>query len=253
MAKTKAKQIQSILVPQPKPQDAYSPYAELVNNYHLKIDFKPFIRLQSAALSEFRKRRKEILMHTAVVFTSRHTVHHFFELCKSINLEMPVDTKYICTTQQIKHYLQKYKTPKQRQMLTCKHNNSDDLGHLVKRHQQEYFLVPCSEANQKRMDNLMESQGCQYTTLSTHRMVANDLSDLMDKHYDIITFFSPVEVKIFVARFPNFDTKQTAIATFGQETARAIHRAGWTPHIQAPTPQAPSIVDALRLYLKSQV
>jgi uroporphyrinogen-III synthase len=76
----------SILVSQPKPDDK-SPYFELVRKYNLKVDFRPFIQIEPVVLKDFRKQKINILEHTAVIFTSRNAVDHFFRICAESKLE----------------------------------------------------------------------------------------------------------------------------------------------------------------------
>ena len=75
-------EVKSILVSQPKPQGQKSPYFALSEKYHLKIDFRPFIQVEPVTLKEFRQQKINILDHTAVIFTSRKAVDHFFDICK---------------------------------------------------------------------------------------------------------------------------------------------------------------------------
>jgi uroporphyrinogen-III synthase len=49
--------------------------------------------------------------------------------------------------------------------------------------------------------------------------------------------------------FPKFKQNGTAIGAFGNNTAKAVEEAGLSLTIQAPSPQAPSMVTALDKYL----
>ena len=102
------KQVKSILVSQPKPSDDKSPYYVLANKYNIKIDFRPFIQVDPINVKDFRKQKVDILKHTAVIFTSRNAVDHFFRLCKELKVEVPADMKYFCISEQTANYLQKY-------------------------------------------------------------------------------------------------------------------------------------------------
>ena len=80
-AKDRLQKVKSILVSQPKPTDDKSPYFTLAEKCKLKIDFRPFIQVEPVSLKEFRQQKIDILNHTAVIFTSRNAVDHFFKLC----------------------------------------------------------------------------------------------------------------------------------------------------------------------------
>ena len=72
--------IKKVLVSQPKPTSEKSPYFDIAEKYGVKIDFRPFIKVESLSAKEFRQQKVSILDHTAVVFTSRHAIDHFFNL-----------------------------------------------------------------------------------------------------------------------------------------------------------------------------
>ncbi|MCK4345687.1 MAG: uroporphyrinogen-III synthase, partial [Bacteroidales bacterium] len=70
--------IKKILVSQPKPQNEKSPYFELAKKHNLKIDFRSFIHIEGIAAKEFRQSRIDISRHSAVIFTSKTAIDHFF-------------------------------------------------------------------------------------------------------------------------------------------------------------------------------
>ena len=78
--KDRLSEVKSILVSQPEPINGNSPYYALIEKYNLKIDFRPFIQIDPISAKEFRKQKVDMLSHTAVIFTSRNAVDHFFNL-----------------------------------------------------------------------------------------------------------------------------------------------------------------------------
>ena len=74
--------VKSILVSQPDPKDDNSPFHRLAKQYDLKVDFKPFIKIDPVSIKEFRKQKINILNHTAIIFTSRNAVDHFFRIAE---------------------------------------------------------------------------------------------------------------------------------------------------------------------------
>ena len=70
--------IKKILVSQPKPSSEKSPYYEIASKYDVELVFRPFIKVEGLSAKEFRQQKISILDHTAVVFTSRHAIDHFF-------------------------------------------------------------------------------------------------------------------------------------------------------------------------------
>ena len=100
--------IKKVLVSQPKPTTEKSPYFDIAEKYGVKIDFRPFIKVESLSAKEFRQQKVSILDHTAVVFTSRHAIDHFFSLCAELRVTIPETMKYFCTSETIALYIQKY-------------------------------------------------------------------------------------------------------------------------------------------------
>ena len=85
-----------ILVSQPKPQTEKSPYFEVAKKYNLDLVFRPFIKVEPMSAKDFRQQKVSVQGHTAVVFTSRHAIDHFFALCKELRVSIPEDMKYFC-------------------------------------------------------------------------------------------------------------------------------------------------------------
>ncbi len=83
-----------------------------------------------------------------------------------------------------------------------------------------------------------------------YRTVSADLSDLKDIKYDILVFFSQLDIKSLFENFPDFEQGPTRIAAFGNSTAQAVEEAGLILDIKAPTPETPSMAMALEAYLK---
>ena len=100
--------IQKILITQPKPESDKSPYFELSKKFHLELDFHPFIRLEGIHARDFRKQKIDIQNYTAVIFTSRNAIDHFFRVCEEMKISVSQDTKYFCITEAVALYLQKF-------------------------------------------------------------------------------------------------------------------------------------------------
>ncbi len=101
--------IKNILVSQPEPVDLEkSPYGELAKSHSLNIDFNKFIKIEGVSSKEFRQTRIQLLDFTAIIFTSRNAVDHFFRLAKDLRVEIPDTMKYFCISESTAFYLQKY-------------------------------------------------------------------------------------------------------------------------------------------------
>ncbi len=247
--KSRLRKVNSILVSQPKPNDENSPYSTLAEKYNIRIDFRPFIHIEPIDIKEFRKQKIDILSYTAVIFTSRNAVDHFFRLCKESKVEMPPDMKYFCISEQTANYLQKYIVIRKRKIFTGS-KTATDLIEILKKHKNEKYIFPCSNIRKEDIPKFLEDNGYVFSEAVIYKTVASDLSDLADVNYDIIAFFSPSGINSLFVNFPEFKQNNTRIAAFGPTTSKAVRDAGLKLDIEAPMPNAPSMTGALEVYIK---
>jgi uroporphyrinogen-III synthase len=248
-ANDRMRKVKSILVTQEAPPDANSPYLKLAEKFDLKIDFRPFIQVEPVPVKEFRKQKIDILSHTAIIFTSRNAVDHFFHISKELKLEMPPEMKYFCISDQTSNYLQKYIVIRKRKIFTGL-KSTQELLEIVKKHKSEKFLFPCSDIRKNDIPDFLKENNFTYTEAIIYHTVAADLSNLKNVYYDILAFFSPSGINSLLINFPEFRQNNTRIAAFGPTTAKAVKDAGLTLDIEAPLPNAPSMTGAIELYIK---
>ncbi len=249
-ATDRMRKVKSILVTQEEPTDVNSPYLKLSERYNVKIDFRPFIQVEAVPVKEFRKQKVDILQHTAVIFTSRHSVDHFFQICLELKLEMPADMKYFCISDQTSNYLQKYIVIRKRKIFTGL-KDTKDLLEIIKKHKNEKFIFPCSDIRKNDIPDFLTDNGFHFTEALMYQTVAANLSDLKNVYYDILAFFSPSGINSLLINFPDFVQNNTRIAAFGPTTAKAVKDANFVLDIEAPLPNAPSMTGALELYIKA--
>ncbi len=248
-ANDRMRKVKSILVTQEAPTDPNSPYLKLAEKYNLKIDFRPFIQVEPVPAKEFRKQKIDILNHTAIIFTSRNAVDHFFIICQELKVEMPADMKYFCISDQTSNYLQKYIVIRKRKIFTGL-KDTKDLLEIVKKHKNEKFLFPCSDIRKNDIPDFLKENGYTFTEAIIYHTVAANLSDLKNVYYDILAFFSPSGINSLFVNFPDFIQNNTRLAAFGPTTSKAVQDAGLILDIEAPLPNAPSMTGALELYIK---
>ena len=169
--------IKTILVTQPAPTDERSPYFALAKKFCLKIDFKPFIKIEAVPGQEFRQERITVLDHSAIVLTSRNAVDHFFRMCKELRLTVPESMKYFCVSESVAYYVQKYIVYRKRKVFIGRLTFSD-LMDVIKKHKGEKFLVPGSDIQKPEIPKLLDKAGVDYTNAVFYRTVASDLSDM---------------------------------------------------------------------------
>jgi len=241
--------VHSILVSQPEPKAENSPYFRLAEKFNLKIDFRPFIEVKAVTAKEFRKQKVDVLAHTAIIFTSRNAIDHFFTLIQEVRIDIPADMKYFCITEQTANYLQKYITVRKRKVFTGK-RTATELLEVIKRHKKETFLFPCSQIRRNDIPDFMKKNKIKFSEVVIYNTVPSDLSDLSDVNYDMIAFFSPSGIKSLFHNFPDFKQNNTRIAAFGPTTAKAVRDHELYLDVEAPQPNAPSMTGAIELYIK---
>lgn len=226
-----------------------SPYFELAEKSNVKIDFRPFIQVESIESKDFRRQKINILDHTAVVFTSRTAIDHFFKICEETRITVPDTMKYFCISEATAFYLQKYIVYRKRKIFHST-GKFGDLVDIMKKHKEEKYLVPISDLQKQEFPDLLNKLKIKYTRAIFYRTVNSDLSDLKEIDYDMLVFFSPSGIDSLFQNFPDFKQNDIVIASFGSATAKAVTEAGLRLDIEAPMPQAPSMTAALELYIK---
>lgn len=251
-AEASAKTINKILITQPKPESDKSPYFELARKHNVHLDFQPFIKLEAIPARDFRKQKIEIANYSAVIFTSRNAIDHFFRMCEEMKVNVSQDTKYFCITEAVALYLQKFILYRKRKVFYGADGSNKSMFDVINKHKSnEKFLYVCSENQQdNEITNWMKNNNCEFVLAFMYRSVSSDVKELLTKNdYDIMCFFTPSGVKSLFENLPKYKQNGTVIGTFGSNTTKAAEEAGLKLEIKAPQPQAPSMVAALDQYL----
>ena len=224
-----------------------SPFYELMTKYKIDVDFKPLIRVVGVSLKEFRSQRIEILDHTAVIFTSRTTVDSFFKVCEDARITIPETMKYICNTEAVALYLQKYIVYRKRK-ISFADGTFNSLVELIVKHKDEKFMLALTEPFKSDLPDTLSKLKLKVSPVVFARTVSADLAELKPLDYDIIALYSPNDVKALTENY-ELD-KLPVVATFGEATLRAAKEAGLKVKASAPSPEAPSMVKALDIYCR---
>ncbi len=245
--------IQRILITQARPESEKSPYFEMARKYNLTLDFQPFIRVEGIPAKEFRKQKVEIPSFSAVIFTSRNAIDHFFRTCDEMKITVSQHTKYFCITEAVALYLQKFILYRKRKVFYGADGTNKSLFDVINKHKDnERFLYPCSESFDSEITGWLKSNNCEYATPVLYKIISNGVKELLTgKEFDLICFFTPGGVRSFVENFPKFKQNGTKIGAFGDNTFKAAAEAGLTLDVKAPQPKMPSMVSALDQYLGS--
>jgi uroporphyrinogen-III synthase len=243
--------IKKILVSQPKPTNDKSPYYAIAEQFGVELVFRPFIKVEGISAKEFRTQKVNILDYTAIVFTSRHAIDHFFTLAKELRANIPEDMKYFCVTETIALYIQKYVQYRKRKVFFGSTGRIDDLLPSMVKHKNEKYLVPMSDVHNDSLTLLLDSKKLNHKECVMYRTVSNDFTpeEVENFDYDMLIFFSPSGIESLTKNFPDFKQGKIAIATFGPATAKAAKDAGLRLDIEAPSEKYPSMTGALQHYL----
>ena len=242
--------IKKILVSQPKPSSEKSPYFDIAERHNVEIVFRPFIKVEGVSAKEFRQQKISLTDFTAIVFTSRHAIDHFFALAKELRFAVPEDMKYFCITEQVALYIQKYIQYRKRKIFYGSTGKFADLIPTMAKHKTERYFVPLSDVHSDEIARMLDEKKLKHTEGVMYRTVPNDFVGDEPFDYDLLVFFSPSGVQSLLHTFPNFEQGKLAIASFGPTTAKAIRDAGLRLDLEAPTPKYPSITGALNAFIE---
>jgi uroporphyrinogen-III synthase len=250
----KEKGVKSILITQPRPESEKSPYYDLARKYNLDLSFHPFIRIEGVPSKEFRKQKIDITSYTAVVFTSRNAIDHFFRICEEMRIAVSQETKYFCITEAVALYLQKFILYRKRKVFYGADGTNKSLFDVVNKHKtNERFLYPCSENLDNEIMGWLRNNNCEFATPILYKTISNDVKEIINNgNFDVICFFTPSGVKSLFENLPKYKQNGTHIGAFGANTFKAVEEAGLKLGIKAPDPQAPSMVSALDKFLAQQ-
>lgn len=245
--------IKKVLISQPRPTTEKSPYFDIAEKYGVEIDFRPFIKVEPINSKEFRQQKISILDHSAVIFTARTAIDHFFQLCEELRVTIPETMKYFCMTEAIAVYLQKYIVYRKRKIFFGQTGKVEDLVAVIAKHAKEKYIIPVSDVHKDDLMSLLEAKKINFTKAVMYRTVSNDFQENETFDYDMLVFFSPSGIASLLKNFPEFKQDNIRIGCFGPTTAKAVKEAGLRLDVEAPSPEAPSMTAALELYLKKEL
>ena len=222
--------IKKILVSQPQPTTEKSPYFDISEKYNVKIDFRPFIKVEPIFAKEFRTQRVSILDFSAIIFNARHGIDHFFRLCEELRITIPETMKYFCVTESVAVYLQRYIHFRKRKVFYGATGKFAELVTIMNKHLDEKYLLVTSDVQNEETMSLLEKTKINPTKAIMYKTVSNDFGPDEEFDYDMLIFFSPMGINSLLKNFPGFVQGDIQIGGFGATTAQAVHDAGlrWT-------------------------
>jgi uroporphyrinogen-III synthase len=241
--------IKSILISQTEPKTDSSPYSEL-EKQNIKVDFSPFVSVEGLTAREVRNQKVDFAKFSAIIMTSKNSVDHFFRIAEEMRFHVPDAMKYLCQSEAVANYLQKYIVYRKRKVHIGEKSFSD-LIPLFKKHKDLKYLFPTADGLNEDFTAILDKSEVEWARIILYKTTSSDLSFLKDFPYDILVFFSPASIQALFDNFPDFKQENTAIATFGKTTTEAAKNAGLTIQVEAPNAESPSMAMALSRYIKS--
>lgn len=244
--------VKKILISQPRPTSEKSPYYDIEKQFGVNFVFRPFFKVEGLSAKEFRQQKISILDHTAIVFTSRNAIDHFFRLAKEMRLTIPDTMKYFCITETVALYIQKYVQYRKRKVFFGETGKIESLVPTMIKHKGEKYLVPLSSVHNDSIATMLDAKKLQHTECVMYRTVSNDFTEEEKAafDYDMLIFSSPTGMKALKKNFPDFEQGDIRIGAFGPATAKEVVAEGFRLDLEAPSKEYPSMTSALQAYLK---
>lgn len=245
----------NILIAQPRPESEKSPYFDLARRFGVELTFHPFIILEPIHAREFRKQKIDITSYTAVIFTSRNAIDHFFRTCEEMKIAVSQDTKYFCISEAVALFLQKFIQYRKRKVFFGADGTNKSLFDVFAKHKDnERFLYVCSENQQdNEIETWLKAHDCTYDLAFMYRSVSNNIREIMDaRDFDMICFFTPSGVRSLLDNYPGFAQNGKLLGAFGNNTIKAIEDAGLKVEVKAPAPNSPSMITALEQFFSKK-
>ena len=240
-----------VLISQQIPSNL-APYEILQEKFGAELDFHPFFLIEPLSAREFRAEHINLPDYTAIVFSSRHAIDAYFKLCEEMRFKVPETMKYFCSTEAVAMYLQKHIVYRKRKIFFGTGTPASIAALVTAKHKGEKFLITTTEgSNTTPITTLFTAAKLDYTVGVLVKPVPQDLHGIDLASYDLAVMCNPADVASLKENFPDFKQGTLKIISFGKAVVRSLEEAGCEIALQAPTPEATSISNAVELYLKS--
>lgn len=238
--------INKILISQPEQAGGNPHYTNLVNKYGVIIDFRPFFRLEPLSLREFRVQRINISDYTAIVFTAKASIDAFFQLCEEQRYKVPESLKYFCIGESIAYYLQKHIVYRKRKIFFGDGTFDSIVKNAVnEKHRDENFLIATADHLRPEWSKMFEQAKLKHSSAVFVKVVNSDLKATDLSKYQLIAFYSALDVASLKANYPEYKQGDTMFVTFGNSAQKAMQEAKLKTTLAGPVAACPSMASAI--------
>jgi len=246
------KKIKKLLVSQPEPQSKNNAYAELAKKHKIKIKFDPLIQIIGLKVRDIRLQKINVNNFSAIIFTSRVAIDHFFRICEDMRFTVPNTMKYFCVSEAVSFYLQKYTAYRKRKIYVGG-KRLEDLLEIMEKHNSEKFLIPSAESTNPKTLELLDSIDINYTHGVFFKTVPKKTT-IKRFSYDMVVLFSPIDVDSLLKNFKDLfpENHEILIAAFGKTTQSYAESKNLNIALKAPNEKDLSMLSAIDSFLSKK-
>ncbi len=161
-------------------------------------------------------------------------------------MSVPEGMKYICQTEAVALYLQKYIVYRKRK-ISFADGSFTNFIELIVKHKTENFLLALTEPHKPELHDTLTKLKLKFSPVILARTISADMENVNFSEFDITALYSPSDVKALVEKCPA--DKLPLVAAFGESTLKAAVEAGLSVKAMAPRPEAPSMVKAIDIFI----
>lgn len=161
-------------------------------------------------------------------------------------MTVPEGMKYICQTEAVALYLQKYIVYRKRK-ISFADGTFTNFIELIVKNKAEKFLLTMTEPHKPELEDALERLKLNFSPVILARTISTNMEGVNFADFDITALYSPSDVKALVENTPS--DQRPIVATFGLSTLQAAYDAGLKVKAMAPRAEAPSMVKALDIFI----
>jgi len=246
------KRIRSIFVATTAPP-ADSPYYELARTWKVEIVFANLIEIQGYTLPEFREQGLSPLDFQGFIFSSKQAVDHFFRLMAEMRLELPPESRFLCTGEIVGQQVYQYVQGGMRRRIYSQANSLLGLIPYMRKYPDLKYLYVGGGAAPLQFFEEAQRYKLNLSTVKVYHVHYITLPPaLKRRRFSVLCFPTPTSVMGWFHNHPKFQQKDTLVLVYGEDTQRIAESYGIKIHDYAPRPEAPSLLALLRNLLRTQ-
>lgn len=246
------KRIRTIFIAMAPPA-ADSPYYELARSWKVELIFSNLIETHGYTLAEFREQGISPLDFNAYIFSSRQAVEHFFRLMREMRLEVPADSRFLCTGEAVGQQVYQYVNGALRRRIYSQATSLSKLIPYMKKYANLKYLYVGGGAAPLQFFEEAEQARLSVQTVKVYHVQYLPLpAELRRRRFSVLCFPSPTSVIGWFQACPNYQQGDTVVLVYGEDTHRVAESYGLQIHDYAPRSGVASLLALLTEFLRQQ-